>query len=463
MKSFLFQAVRVFANSVDPFIPELWAQEGLAVLEENMVIGGLVHRDFENVIQSYGDVVNTRRPGTFTPNRKGVNDDVITQDVTSTNVAIPLNQHSEVTFMIRDVEQSYSFKDLVSIYLQEAVIGQARLIDQILLGQYNQFYANYLGGRSGITSSTAKDLILDVRNKMNRNKAYVGGRNMIWGPDSETAVLKDESFTSAEKVGDGGSALQNANIGYKLGFSHFMGQNAPSVGAVTGNSAGAINESGGYTIGTTTLVVDGFSGTAVVPNQFISIAGDCYRVVSASLTSTHTTGIVIASPGLRKAVVNDAVVIPVTKGTVNLSAGYAAGYAGKLTVSGPAIFFQAGQTVVFGTSTSASPYTVVQADSANNTILLDRPLDAALANSDNIHPSGAAEYNFAFHRNAIALVVRPLAPAPVGVRSAVISYNGLSMRATISYNPTKQGLQVTLDMLFGIKVLDVNLGCVLIG
>lgn len=458
-----FIAIRVFANSVDPFIPELWAQEGLAVLEENMVIGQLVHRDFENVIQSYGDVVNTRRPGTFTPNRKGVNDDVTMQDVTSTNVAVPLNQHSEVTFMIRDVEQSYSFKDLVAIYLQEAVIAQARLIDQILMGQYNQFYANYIGYPGGITSSTAKDNILDVRNKMNVNKAYVGGRNFIWGPTSETSVLKDEGFTSAEKVGDGGMAFRTANIGHKLGFDHFMGQNAPSIGAVTGSTAGAINESAGYAVGTTTLVVDGFTGTAVVANQYISIAGSCYRVVSASLTSSNTTGIVIASPGLRRAVANDAVVTPITKGTVNFSAGYAAGYAGKITVSGPAIFFQEGQTVVIGTSTSSDPYTVVQADSANNTILLDRPLDAAVANSANIHPSGEGEYNFAFHRNAMALVVRPLAPAPVGVRSAVISHNGLSMRATITYNPTKQGLQVTLDMLFGIKVLDTNLGCVLIG
>lgn len=456
-----FFAVRVFANSVDPFIPELWAQEGLAVLEENMVIGQLIHRDFENVIQSYGDVVNTRRPGTFTPNRKGVNDDVVTQDVTSTNVAVPLNQHAEVTFMIRDVEQSYSFKDLVAIYLEQAVIAQARLIDQILLGQYSQFYTNYLGYPGGITSSTAKDNILDVRNKMNINKAYTGGRNFIWAPTSETAVLKDEGFTSAEKVGDGGLAFQTANIGHKLGFNHFMGQNAPSIGAVDEDSAGAIN--GAKAIGTTVLVVDGFTGDAIAPNQFIEINGDCYRVVSSSLTTGNTTGITIASPGLRRAVADNAVVTPISAGAVNLSGGYAAGYSGKIAVDGMTIFFQEGQTVVIGTSTSADPYTVIQADSANGTILLDRPLDSAIANNDTVHPSGEGEYNFAFHRNAMALVVRPLAPAPVGVRSAVISHNGLSMRATISYNPVKQGLQVTLDMLFGVKVLDTNLGCVLIG
>lgn len=41
---------------------QLWANESLAILEENMVAGMLVHRDFENVISKYGDIVHTRRP-----------------------------------------------------------------------------------------------------------------------------------------------------------------------------------------------------------------------------------------------------------------------------------------------------------------------------------------------------------------------------------------------------------------
>lgn len=52
----------VYANTVDPFIPEWWANESLAILEEQMVIGNLVHRDFEEVVANVGDVVNTRRP-----------------------------------------------------------------------------------------------------------------------------------------------------------------------------------------------------------------------------------------------------------------------------------------------------------------------------------------------------------------------------------------------------------------
>lgn len=61
------QAVRSYtfysnSNSIDPLIPELWAQESIAILEENMVAPLLVHRDFEPVVASFGDTVHTRKP-----------------------------------------------------------------------------------------------------------------------------------------------------------------------------------------------------------------------------------------------------------------------------------------------------------------------------------------------------------------------------------------------------------------
>jgi hypothetical protein len=61
--------------------------------------------------------------------------------------------------------------------------------------------------------------------------------------------------------------------------------------------------------------------------------------------------------------------------------------------------------------------------------------------------------------------IRPLAPVPAGrgVQSAVASFNGLTVRATMGYNMTKQQTQVTLDFLMGTKVLDNNLGSVMVG
>ncbi len=98
--------------------------------------------------------------------------------------------------------------------------------------------------------------------------------------------------------------------------------------------------------------------------------------------------------------------------------------------------------------------------------------DAILAlNPYGIGTSGGSEevttttrYNLAFVRNAIALVSRPLSPPLAGTAdSSIASSDKLSIRCTIKYDATAQGHLVTLDLLYGVKVLDVDLGAVLLG
>src|SRR5581483_11334904 len=111
---------QVYDNNVQAFIPQLWAQESLAILEENMVAAQLVHRDFEETVAQFGDTVNTRRPGQFVAQRKVNSDQVTVQDATATNIQVQLNQHVHVSFLIKDGEESKSFKDLVAEYLAPA-------------------------------------------------------------------------------------------------------------------------------------------------------------------------------------------------------------------------------------------------------------------------------------------------------------------------------------------------------
>ena len=52
------------------YIPKVWAMESLRILKENMGVSNLVHRDFQNEVASYGDLVHTRRPGEMTVTRR---------------------------------------------------------------------------------------------------------------------------------------------------------------------------------------------------------------------------------------------------------------------------------------------------------------------------------------------------------------------------------------------------------
>jgi hypothetical protein len=456
--------VAVHANNIDAFIPEMWANESLAILSENMVAANLVHRDFEPEFANFGDIVNTRRPGEFTALRKTNDDEVTVQDATATNVQVPLDQHMHVSFMIKDGEEKKSFKNLVETYLSPAVLALSRMVDQVVLGQYPQFIANAYGSLLGLSSSNVKDRILGTRNLMNVNKAYVEGRNLIWCPDGETVALQLAEFTNAQDTGDDGTAQAEAFLGRKFGFQNYMCQNMASVATGNTTSAGAINLTAGYAKGTTSaLVVDGITGI-IATGTWLKIAGDDApnQVVAHSETLGNTVGITLRYP-LRAAVVNDAVITFYTPGAINFGAGYAAGYSKTLTIDGFTVAPKAGQIVSFGTGTGQVLYTVVSATTTS--LVLDRPLEAALLDDAVVNIGPAGQYNLAFHRNAMTLAIRPLDTprSGTGAASASVNAGGLTMRVVITYDGRKQGHLVTLDFLAGIKVLDSNLGAVLLG
>ena len=66
--------------------------------------------------------------------------------------------------------------------------------------------------------------------------------------------------------------------------------------------------------------------------------------------------------------------------------------------------------------------------------------------------ASAATNNLAFHRNAIAFVTRPLAPAP-GVESYSTSNGMYSLRVTRGYDMSKKEALMSLDVLYGYKTV----------
>jgi hypothetical protein len=452
-------------------VTNCWAQEGLAILEENMVMARLVHRDFSNEVASFGDVVNTRRPGTFTAKRKTDADSVTNQDAVATNVQVPLDQHVYVSFTIKDGEASKSFQDLVELYLTPAAQEIASSVDRILCGQVHEFLNNKVGELMTMDSTNAKSYLLAAREKMNTNKAYAGGRNMVLSPASETELLETELFISAEKRGDDGTALREASLGRVFGFDTYMDQNIPSVTlANTDNAPGVIN--GGEPLGETTIAVTILSYT-VVDGEFVWLEGEGKpHVVSAATDDgTNTSEIQLVS-GLESAIADTDTVYVWKKCDVDgaYSAGYSKGIGLDLSDAVMTEPPQVGQLLAFGTGGSRHTYTIIAiavdpSDATRHLAWLDRPLEASLADNAVAFPGPSGSFNFGFHRNALALVSRPLAlpNTALGVRSAVGAYNDVTMRVTMQYDISAQGTVVTADLLCGVAKLDEDLGCIMLG
>lgn len=65
-KTETFPDGHTYGSQADLFIPELWARESLAILQENMAISQLVHRDFTDEIQNQDSRVTLDMvPGEF--------------------------------------------------------------------------------------------------------------------------------------------------------------------------------------------------------------------------------------------------------------------------------------------------------------------------------------------------------------------------------------------------------------
>lgn len=463
----------MFDNDNSALIPELWAQESLAILEENMVIGNLVYRDFENVLANYGDVVNAHRPANFTAYRKTDADDVTVQAATSANIPVPLNQHIHVSFKIKDGERSTAFVDLVNLYLRPALIAQASFIDKVIGGQTIQFIQNNAGQLGQGSSATIDGYTLDAREKLSINKAPEIGRNLLLTTKTDTLFQKTPQFVSAEKRGDFGTALETANLGRLHGFQLFSAQNQPYVqpGNITELDF-LVNNAAGYPAGTTTILVD--SGTtSILVGTFLVFDGDNVpqRVtVHVNDTNGHSTSVTVF-PGLSSAVANNAQVTIYTPGDVNQSAaslpsgngasGYDIGYAKSIAFDGAISgnIPKVGQPVNFG---DGVVYTIVGVTAT--TVTLDRPLEVAVLDNAKMFIGPAGAYNLAFLKESLALVCRPLASPPdgMGAISSVMTHNGFAVRVTMSYTGLGQAILVTVDALCGVAVLNANLGCVLL-
>lgn len=452
-----------FDDYPEAFIPQQWALESIATLTETMVIGNLVHRDFSPLVANYGEVINVTKPGGFKAKRKEAADNVTVQQPTATTFDVRLNQHLHTSFIIKDSDYSKARDDLFAEYLQPAVVSIAHAVDVIIAAQVHQFYKNSGGHLGMIDETNGDDYLLEAREAMNDNKVSDAGRYGLLTSKTESAMLRQDKFTSADKIGDDGTALRNASLGRLFGFNLVRLFNEPYVtgGLVTVN--GAVNNApSGYAPGTTTIAVDALTA-AITPGTFITIAGDDTPLQVVSTVGGATPTSITVLNGIKHTVADNAIVKVQPKGVVSYAAGYPVNYSKTIAIGALPWTPRVGQAITFGTD-NLNVYAIIDLEDPTH-IILDRPLEVAVpdATAVNFGPSGS--YNLMFVRDAIALVNRPLATpmAGTGARAAVVNYGGTSMRVVFTYDGNKQGTLVTVDTLMGVKVLDVDRGAIMFG
>lgn len=69
----------------------------------------------------------------------------------------------------------------------------------------------------------------------------------------------------------------------------------------------------------------------------------------------------------------------------------------------------------------------------------------------------------AFHKNAFALVTRPLALPEGAAKAAIVDYDGFGLRVVYGYDINTKTDTISIDMLCGVKTLDEKLASVIEG
>ncbi len=262
--------ISVFANDTDSFVPEIWALESLIILFENSVMASIIHTDFSDEIAQSGDTVNTRRPAKFVGKRKTDADNVATQDAVAPNIAVKLDQHWHVSFIIKDGEESKGFANLRATFLVPALEAIAKSVDEVILNERFNFLGNLVGD---LATPIGKRTMIDAQTKLDGLSVPTSDRWFMMSSKAKADLLDVVDFTRANEVGDDGTAVREGFVGRKFGFDTVLAQNLKTIPVGNTLILGAVDNGGGYAVGETTITVDTFAGE-VLDGSWVTIAGD---------------------------------------------------------------------------------------------------------------------------------------------------------------------------------------------
>ncbi len=443
------------ANLLDAYIPEWWANETLAVLQESMISTKLFNNDFNPQFAKYGDTVNTRKPADFKGVRKSKGDNITNQDAQATNVAVILNQHVHTSFSIDDLDTTMSFKNITQEFLEPAGIALARFADRVVNGQVARFYEN-----GSVIGSRAQDVysnIVDTKVYLDLQKAPDDPRHILLSPTAHGKLLKNTNMYNTEKVGSS-EARVKGRLGELANFNLYPAVNAVDVPIQAIASKVGYGTLAAGTKGSTTISATVNSSPVLASGQTIIIDGAPYIITGlATLVITLDRALLNdVAAGSTFWVINKAVV----DATLTANGGINKGVV-TFTVGATNYMPAVGSMVKLGTQW----YTLVESHvTTANTFYLDRPVEEDVAATTAVNCAIGVQGSFAAHKNAITVALRPLTPVPdgAGARSFTAIYKGNTVRVTFGYDMTTQKMICTLDFLMGVKVLDYALGAMMI-
>lgn len=400
------------ANTI--ITPSIIARVGLAQLENNLVMGKKVYRDYSREFVKVGDTISVRRPVKFVANDGAV---AINQDVTEGKFSLAMDKRKHVSWSFSTQDLTLSIEEYNERYIKPAAIALANQIDYDLCGLYQGVW-NWVGTPATPVNSFAD--FAKAPERLDEMAVPQDMRNAVLSPadawgltGSQTALYIQDAARSAYRNGDlgmiagiGTAMDQNVRThtnGLAAGGGLINGANQDVTYAATANT----NEQ--------TLITDDWTASTTFKAGDVFTIADVYAVNPVSKARTDILQQFVIKSDLT-----------------------ATGTDAVLTIS-PAI-------IVSG------PYQTV---------------DSIPADGAAITMMGAGgtswKQNLVFHKNAFALVMADLEMPDGAVFKARESQNGFSIRVLKWYDGENDEEKIRMDVLYGVKPIYPDLATRLSG
>lgn len=398
--------------------PSKVLNEGLMILENELILGGLISNDYSSEYTTVGNTINIRRPTQYAGQRNNLDITSYVEDIQQATVPVAMDQTFTIAVEVPPLDETFNFDRWSEDVIKPAMVKCKDEVEAHIASLYTGFY-HFSGTPNTIPANGLALSTMGAR--LTDGAVPVSGRVGVHGTDASATLAHNVAGTFIDSKNK--TAIEEVKIGRLGGFMNYESAHAPThtVGVATGTPR--VN---GGTQATTyalskqtwsqTLATDGWTNST---NNILR-AGDVItlaNVFAVNPVSKQSTGRLQTFTVL-----------------ANANSGASTGPA-DLTISPPIITSGAYQTV------TAQP-----ADDAVITVVTG---------------TGGASYkqSLMFHPAAMTLVTRPLSiPSGMGVRTSTKNGNKVTVSCTevVDYNTLKHKMR--FDMLYKAVLIDSRLG-----
>lgn len=217
----------ITVTEADVFIPEIWSKDTVVATESKLVLGKLAWSFDKDA--KMGDTIHVPSLSNLVANDKVKNVKVQLQAPTETNTDISLDTHKEVSFLVEDMAQTQSSRDLRAPYTEKAGYALAKAMDSSLAA----LAASFSQTKGTYNTAITTDVVLDSIELLDEADAPENDRYFVFRPDVKRDLLDLAAYTSSDYVG--GRPVETGSIGSLYGVDTYMSTNIYKTGSNTNN------------------------------------------------------------------------------------------------------------------------------------------------------------------------------------------------------------------------------------